>query len=96
MTGDAPHERGPVFGELRHQLGAERFERFWTGHALVTAELLSITLSTAMAKGAGYSDEVLNAIETDANDLEKAAKKHAAACRRLAREWRTQKRRPQG
>lgn len=93
---DAPHEAGPVFGELRLQLGKERFERFWTGHAKVTAELLSITLSTAMAKGADYSDEVLNAIETDANDLEKAAKMHAAACRRLAREWRTQKKRPQG
>jgi hypothetical protein len=88
--------RGPVYGELRLQLGAQRFERFFTGHAKVQMELLSITLSTAMAKGAGYSDEVLNAIETDANDLEKAAKQHAAACRRMAREWRTQKRRPQG
>lgn len=93
---DTPDPRGPVFGELRHQLGKERFERFFTGHARVNAELLSITLSTAMARGAAYSDEVLNAIETDANDLEKAAKMHAAACRRLAREWRTQKRRPQG
>jgi alcohol dehydrogenase class IV len=87
---------GPVFGALAFQLGRERFERFWTGHAEITANLLALTLSTAMAKGADYADDVLDAIEVDANDLEKAAKKHAAACRRLAREWRTQKKRPQG
>lgn len=93
---DLPGGGGPVFGALTEQLGSERFERFYKGHAMVNAELLAITLSVSMAKGAGYSDEVLNAIEIDANDLEKAAKQHAAACRRLAREWRTQKRRPQG
>lgn len=87
---------GPVFGSLRLQLGQERFERFWTGHAEINANLLALTLSTAMAKGAGYDDEILAAIEQDCTDLERAAKKHAAACRRMAREWRVQKRRPQG
>lgn len=87
---------GPVFGALHEQLGRERFERFWTGHAEITANLLALTLSVAMAKGADYGDAVLAAIEQDCTDLEKAAKKHAAMCRRLSREWRTQKRRPQG
>jgi hypothetical protein len=87
---------GPIFSQLRLQLGRERFERFVNGHAKVNAELLFCTLSVCMSPQAGYSDDALAAMVQDANDLERAAKQHAAGVRRLAKEWRTQRDRPQG
>lgn len=77
--------------DWRETLGRDRFDRWWQGHAKINANLLALDASVLMAKGADYDEDLLKQIETDALDLERAAKAHSASCRRLAREWRAQR-----
>lgn len=74
----------------RYALGAQRLESFIQAQAQLHGEAMSLTMSLGYAGAAGYSDEALNAIETDARDVITAAHALADNARRLAREWRDQ------
>lgn len=75
----------------RHALGQERLERFIEAQARLSAEAMTLTMSVGFAGQAGYSDEALAAIDTDARDLLTAAHTLADHTRQLAREWRKQR-----
>lgn len=78
--------------EIRdHALGQERFDKHIELNAGLTAEQLSLTLSVGFAAASGYSNEALAAIERDAGDLERAARKLGHHSRKLAKEWREQR-----
>lgn len=74
----------------RHALGQQRLEAFIQAQAQLHAEAMSLTMSLGFAGLAGYSDEALDAVETDARDVLTAARALADNARRLAREWRDQ------
>jgi predicted nucleic acid-binding protein len=75
----------------RYQLGRQRLDAFLGAQGRLHAESMSLTLSLGFAGQAGYSDEALTAVETDARDLITAAHALADQARRLARDWRKQR-----
>jgi len=72
-------------------LGRQRLGEFFRHQAMVQAELLSLTLSTAYAAKADYSDASLENMATDARDLCTAASGLAAFIEELAEQWRAQR-----
>jgi hypothetical protein len=76
---------------LGYRLGEERLERFVTGHATVQAMALFLTMAVTTAPQAGYSDDALGVLASDAEDLRAAANEWADSCIALADHWRKQR-----
>ena len=58
---------------LGEQLGRERMEKFMTGQANVQAMSLFLVMAVATVPNAGYSDDALDVLISDAEDVRKAA-----------------------
>jgi hypothetical protein len=82
----------PIFDPLREALGRERLEQFIEGHAKVQAMTLFLVMSTTTMPRTGYSDEAIDAMKTDADDVRKAADEWASFCETLADQWLQQRR----
>lgn len=82
---------GPILGPAREALGRERLERFIQGHAGLQAMAMFLVMSVHTAPRAGYSDDALDALKQDADDVRQAAERWASDCEELAGHWRAQR-----
>ncbi len=75
----------------RESIGRQRLHEFMVHHGMLQGELLTLTMSILGAPPKGYSDEVLAAIVTDANDLRLRAREFCDWSEALVDEWRRQR-----
>lgn len=76
---------------LGSELGRQRLEAFVQGHGEVQAMALFLVMAVTTAPRAHYSDEALDALLSDAEDLRDVANRWADGCRELAEQWRRQR-----
>lgn len=69
-----------------------RLEQFVDMMATVDGYQAALTISIGFAAHADYTDEALEAIRADAQDLERATLELVRYSRRLASDWRNQRR----
>lgn len=72
-------------------LGVQRFEEFVTCHATLQAMTLCLVVSLTSGRGCDYSDECLEAIAHDADDMLIAARSFQTWAHELAHAWRQER-----
>lgn len=82
---------GPIFENLNGSLGADRLQAFTEAHGKLQAMAFFLVLTTGTVPQAGYSDESLQAMRSDAEDVRSAANELANFTQRLAGDWKAQR-----
>lgn len=72
-------------------LGRRRMEEFFEAHSKLQFMTTMLTLSLASVPAAGYSDEALEVLCTDAEDVRTAAGELTEWVNELADDWRAQR-----
>jgi hypothetical protein len=78
----------------RRALGERRMNEFFEHNSTLQFMTLAIGLTIAAIPGHNYSDEGLQALRDDAEDLRKAANEYADWAVQLAGDWRAQRQEP--
>lgn len=81
------NDHGPL-DTHRRALGTRRLDTFMELNARTHFMQLALVMSVSTAAAGHFEDEWLDAIKTDATDLEQQAREFAEWCRQLADAWR--------
>lgn len=88
---DAANAPGPIFGRGYATLGRRRFDAMVQGQSKLQAMAMFLLLSVSIVPQIGYTDDALDALRNDAQDLREAADEWATACDELADHWQAQR-----
>jgi hypothetical protein len=85
-------EAGPIIGQLRARFGADRLVAFIEGHGQLQAMAMFLMMTATAMPQTGYSDEALDVLRHDADDVRRAADQWANVADALADAWQAQRR----